>query len=188
MELVKRIFNKEDFERILDFPKLLRDRVILHLLHDTGMRSGELLTLRVDDVDLDNRMVSIIDSKKYRRFTLPFTHKTGDLLAEYIPTVSGAMYLFPARNKDSRTGHMSIKNLQWRLKVIAHRSGLPKPMQFQPRDFRRWFARNWVIKKGSLTGLQQILRHKHLSTTAVYADGIRFHDEIRKEYAKVLGE
>ena len=43
--------------------------------------------------------------------------------------------------------------------------------------FRRKLARLWVVKKGNLTDLQRILRHKKLATTSVYIDGIRFTNE-----------
>ena len=185
MGLARYILRQEDFTRLVEAPYLLRDRCIMRLLYVTGVRSRELCTIQVKDVDLENRTIRILDSKKKRYFTLPIDSKTCKLLKEYISTIN-SRWLFPSiSTKKSKTGHLTKDGLLYIVKFYAKAIGLD-PDEWYPRQFRRRIARYWIKNKGSLIGLQQLLRHKNFVTTAIYVDSIRFEDELREEYDKIM--
>lgn len=60
-----------------------RDTAICSLLYDTGIRRGELIGLRIDDVDFDNDVVHVF-GKGRRPRAVPFGHKTAKALDRYV--------------------------------------------------------------------------------------------------------
>jgi len=183
MALIQRVISKEDFERILEAPEKLRHKVLLRILYALGLRTGELRLICKNDVDLKNKTIRIFDSKKKRYFTLPIDTKTRDLIAEYIQDVEILEYLFESsHNKGYPVSDRAIEMLVKKYACYV----LDLPVEFSPRWFRYRFARNWIVKKGSLTGLQNMLRHKKISSTAIYIDSIRFQDEVRDEYDEIM--
>lgn len=173
--MLAKVIRRESFERMLKLPENPRHKMILRLLWALGLRTSEVTTIKIEDVD--GKTINILDAKKHRYFRLPIDSKTAEMLAEYIQGRSG--WLFPNRFDSSK--HITRQAVNYIVGKYANGE------KFHPRDYRRRFARNWVNRKGSLTGLQQILRHTNISSTAVYVDGIRFEDEIRKEYDSIMG-
>ena len=60
-----------------------RDRAIVHLLLDTGCRRGELVGLRVDDIDLDQRTVTLLGKGRRVRH-VAFGRRTSQTLDRYL--------------------------------------------------------------------------------------------------------
>lgn len=171
------------FGKFLEMPKI-RDRLLFTLLHDLGLRSTEVTTIRVSDIDLEARTIQILDSKKKQYFTLPLSDRLVKLIAAYIPTCT-SHWLFPSNWSKN---HIGIELVQYLTKKYAAEFGLPS--YFHPRMFRRRLARQWIRKDGNILDLQRVLRHKRLSTTSIYADGIRFADEeqqFKAEYNRIVG-
>lgn len=194
MTLVKHTLNQKDFERLIEAPESLRDKAILRLLFVTGMRSGELTTTKIEDVDVKCKSIRIIDSKKKIPFSLPLDTTTCKLLTEYIAKDKEIRkyrrrelpsWLFPSTFK--KGSHLTREAILRIVKLYAAKLDFNDYMEWNPRYFRRHLARRWVQKKGDLTALQQQLRHTHFSSTAVYIDGIRFNEEGRKDFDKVIG-
>lgn len=63
-------------------PKAVRDRAMLQLLYDTGIRVSELVELKKPDVNCSVGYVHCTDPKRER--TLPFSAETGKLLSAYL--------------------------------------------------------------------------------------------------------
>ena len=183
--LIHYVLNQNDFERLLNIPRKLRDKLILRLFYATGMRTMELSKLKRANVDIENRTLTILDSKKHIELPIPIDSKTGELLKEYISCFRGnkSEYLFPSRRL---CGYMTKEGLIHIVKSNARKLGLPHSDKWSPRWFRRRIARYWVQQKGDLTALQQLLRHELFSSTAVYINGIRFDDELRTEYDRII--
>lgn len=179
------LVRKSDFEKMLNAPKDLMTKAMFRLLHDCAIRTGELISLRVCDIDFDNRSLTIVDSKKKKPFTLPLTTKSCVILAEYISVYRIKNWLFPSSRKESC--HVTADFVQQCIKRYACKLDLNNWEKWCPRFFRRRFARNWILKKGSLTGLQDVLRHTQIGTTSIYVDSIRFESEnSRKEFDSVM--
>lgn len=179
------VYKQADFEKLVNAPWILRDKLILRLLFVTGMRSGELIKLKTSDADLENKTIRIFDSKKYCYFTVPIDSKTCNMLTEYMKDKHS--WLFPSRSKNG--SHLCTDSInKCIIRFYAEKIGL-NPSKFNARTFRRRFARNWVLKGGNLLTLQEILRHEYFATTAHYVDSIRFECELESvhlEYEAIM--
>lgn len=67
-----------------DEPAQLRDRVIMMMLSIYGLRSGELLRLKLDDIDWQKKTLRIVRSKTGRVDVLPLEVSVGNALARYL--------------------------------------------------------------------------------------------------------
>lgn len=184
--MARYIINQSDFERVLDAPINLRDRLILRLLFATGCRTMEIAKLKTKNVDVENRTLIILDSKKHGEYSLPIDSTTALMLKEYIAHKDNNVtseYLFPSRRK---CGYLCKETYIHLTKWYAAKLNLPQWEKWSPRMFRRYFARNWIRKNGSLTGLQDHLRHSSIASTAIYIESLRFQDENRSEYDRIV--
>lgn len=68
------------------FPE--RDRSIIYLLLDTGIRASELVGLKRDDIDLENMNIKVLGKGDKERL-VPFSRKTGSMLLKYLQSNEG---------------------------------------------------------------------------------------------------
>lgn len=183
---MKRIVKNGSFDSVIKCHRgwkknKLRDLTILRLLYDLGLRTGEVNNIRTEWIDLENRRITILDSKKRTLNTLPISRKLCEILKEYLGGALGSDqngFLFPSYGDKGYIGRRMVQYIVKRWTDDWH-----------PRTFRRRLSRLWVIRKGALTDLQRILRHKRFSSTAAYIDGIRFEEEeeqFQKEYERII--
>jgi integrase len=134
----------------------------------TGMRAGELLGLRWEDVDLERRLITV--KRSYDKPT-----KTGAI--RHVPILNPLMPLLPAWKLrggsewvfPNRAGNMrqpADRIVQEKLKACLERAGLER-IRFH--DLRHTFASHWVMNGGDLFKLQRILGHKSAAMTQRYA-------------------
>ena len=71
------IFSTEEIKRLLKAPKLLRDRILLGIIYDTGLRISEAASLLIEDVDLDRQQLFVRQPKNKHDRYIPFSsHNT----------------------------------------------------------------------------------------------------------------
>jgi site-specific recombinase XerD len=145
-----------------------RNRVMLLLLLDTGMRVSELVGIKLDDLDLVRSLVKILGKGQKER-TVPFCSKTRKELRRYIKNFRPSLaqeaspYLFP-KSDGSR---VSVNCVQQFLRRLASRAGL-QGVKCSPHIFRHTFATMSVADGANPFILKDILGHSSLLTTQKY--------------------
>ena len=145
-----------------DVKRQARDRALFCLLLDTGIRVSEAATLRVEDVELDEKLIRVKGKggKQRTRF-LPV--ETRDLLRPLVARQAGEAPLFRTSAGQPVTDrHMRRLLDQW-----AARAGISRPVH--PHLLRHTFATSLLRKTGNLRLVQLALDHESPKTTAVYA-------------------
>jgi integrase/recombinase XerC/integrase/recombinase XerD len=69
-ESVIPVFSEKDVQAMLqccNTASAVRDRAVILTLYDTGMRVGELATMKLDDIDMDGRLVTVRGKGKKQR-------------------------------------------------------------------------------------------------------------------------
>jgi site-specific recombinase XerD len=138
------------------------DRAIFHLFWQSGLRLGEVEELRLEDLDLPGRKVSVRNGKGLKDRTVFLTDATVQALAAYLevrgigPTDHVFLYRNEALKKD--LAHARIRDAGKRVgvKVSAHR-------------LRHTTATQLLNAGCPVTSIQKLLGHKKLNTTMVYA-------------------
>jgi len=145
-------------------PTAQRNRVIIYLLLDTGVRASELCGLSIKDVDLKARHILVMGKGSKER-QIPFSESTGKLVWRYLALRKaenvGAV-LFPS----SRSGHpLPARELYHIIARIGDRAGIP---DVHPHRFRHTFAIQFLRNHGDVYTLQRILGHTTLDMVKRY--------------------
>ena len=125
----------------------------------SGQRKGEVLSMRWEDVDLEQGTWRIPETKPGRPHYLPLPFPVIEMLKNF-PRFEGNPFVFCGRWK----GH--LVNIDKNFKAIKKASGLS---DIRPHDLRRTVG-SWLAGSGaSLPLIGKVLNHSQPSTTAIYA-------------------
>ncbi len=139
-----------------------RDKLILSLLYSSGLRVSEVVSLKVNDIDLKDRTIRIRGKGNKDRIVL-FDQKTKKLLKEYLHERSQeSEYLFLNRFGNPLTP----RYIQITIKKYATKAGIKKKVT--PHILRHSFATHLLKNGVDIRAIQQLLGHSNLSTTQIY--------------------
>ncbi len=164
-----------------DNPKEIRDKAMLELLYATGIRVTELISLSLEDLNLQMNYITCKDGSKERM--IPFGPKARAALLRYIESARGKMIL------DSES-HILFVNCSgkamsrqgfWKLiKHYAKKAGITADIT--PHTLRHSFAAHLVENGADLKSVQEMLGHSDISTTQIYAN--MNHNHLREVYKR----
>ena len=164
-----------EVERLLDAPlgsnspKNLRDVTLLNILYETGMRVTEVVSLQLEDVDLERATLSSPTRQGDAR-AIPIPETTQVLLTNYLahgrPQLASdaaerALFLNHRGEKLTRQGLWLI------IKGYARQAGLNTDVT--PHTLRHSFAVHRLSRGLKLEEIQHLLGHANISTTQIYA-------------------
>ena len=137
-----------------------RDMIIFHLMLDAGMRVSEVCNLKRKDVDLQNRLIYINDSKYNKSRIVPMAEKLVKMLDSYA-VERHEIYLLC-----SRTGYQMTNNLIKQLfQRIKKTSGVKR---LHAHLLRHTFATSYIVGGGNLEKLRIMLGHADYNVTKTY--------------------
>jgi site-specific recombinase XerD len=131
-----------------------RDEAIIRLMFETAIRSGELVDLQLDDLDLVARQITIRRGKGGRGRVIPIGQATTDALLVYLdvrerhPLAATADLWLGSRGKQ-----FGREGLSRSLRRRAQRAGVEG---FRPHRLRHTAAHRWLAAGGSESGLMAI--------------------------------
>ncbi|QDX95788.1 integrase [Brevibacillus laterosporus] len=180
------IFKDEDVLKLLEAPNKriytgLRDYVMILVLCDTGCRIGELTNLKISDVDIRLRQITIRaeTSKTKTARTIPIssiTVKEIEKLINYM-NVQPDDYLWLTQFGERYFADTFSKML----KKYAKKVGI-KGVRVSPHTFRHFFAVKFLRQHGEPIALMRILGHTSLTMTEQY---VRYAKKDLSEYHEV---
>ncbi len=142
----------------------LRDRAVLELLYSSGIRVGELVGLKTEDVDFDSGAMRVMG--KGRKERLAFIGKRADAaLRAYLSACGRAGVGGPLFAGRSGKG-LSARTVERIVKRHAALSGINKSPT--PHSLRHSFATHLLDAGADLRSIQEMLGHSNLSTTQRY--------------------
>lgn len=150
-----------------------------------GLRTGEIATLCIENIDFETRSFQVLDSKKRALYPLPLDVLTLQLIKDLCQFRTHGYVFRQSRSWKYARGDKPLTDATiWTvIHNIAKKVGIPN---FNPRMLRHYFAANWVRDQGkSVPGLQDILRHESLESTQVYIGRLSFWEDTQKEYDSV---
>ena len=146
-----------------------RNYTILLLLARLGIRSGEVVNMTLDDIDWEAGEIRV-GGKSHRQDRLPLPKDVGEALARYLrqgrPRCSTRRVF--VRIKAPLRGFLGSTAIYSMVRRAFDRAGL-HPAQKGPHILRHSLATNMLRKGASLGEIGEILRHRDLSTTQIYA-------------------
>lgn len=151
--------DDEVFERIRMSFSNVRDRAVFETLYSTGCRIGELVKIKLQDVDIKAREVHLFGKEQ--------KHRTSFLNTLAIITIKDYLDVRPLSNNNEL--FLNNKYPYNPVTIRGMQSMLRKHCKnLHPHLLRHQLANEWVEKNLPVEELQQILGHEKLSTTQLY--------------------
>jgi site-specific recombinase XerD len=151
------------------YPRLrlmyLRDAAIVKLILFAGLRVGEIVQLRVNDIILYERKGSVVvrEGKGTKRREIPLNAKARKALSGYLfmrPNVDSDGLFLGQRNEGVQS-----KTIQRAVHRFAKKAGLKN---VTPHTLRHSFAKALIDAGVSLEKVATLLGHSNLNTTRIY--------------------
>ncbi len=175
-----------DVERLVTRPPAtplgLRDRAILEVLYGAGLRASEVLSLRLQDVDLEVGFVRTVGKGDKER-VVPLGRKGVDAVRAYVERGRAGLgrpggLKPPQLFLNARGRRLSRQGLHLLVKRYAAEAGLHQDVS--AHTLRHSFATHLLEGGADLRAVQEMLGHADLSTTQIYTHLTRSH--LRKVY------
>ncbi|MBI2787336.1 MAG: tyrosine-type recombinase/integrase [Elusimicrobia bacterium] len=166
-----RPFTPEQVNKLLAAPDVkttrgLRDRALMMLMMDSGLRVSEATSLEADRIDWLNCSVTVMGKGRKER-TVPFSATTAQALLEYARARSQGRVQSPQIFL-GRTGKPIERTLVRKLMVRYGKLAGIEGVRVSPHTLRHTFAVFYVRNGGDSFSLQEILGHSTLEMTRRY--------------------
>ena len=157
------VLSKEEVAKILNSVDNLKHSAILMLVYSAGLRVGEVVRLKPEDID-SNRMLIHIKGAKGRkdRYTL-LSEKTLEVLREYWRKYKPEKWLFGGAREGR---YLSIRSVQKIFEQACERAGIRKEITIH--GLRHSFTTHLLEGGTDLRYIQELLGHKDSKTTEIY--------------------
>jgi len=177
------VLTAEQMANLLDrvparTPLEIRDRAMLELAYSCGLRSEEVISVKVDSVDFESEQISVI-GKGSRHRRLPIGEPAQRALEVYLAKARPS--LVADRSEDalflSRNGRkLSPSDVSRRLSIWVREAASAGGIS--PHALRHSFATHLLEGGADLRTIQELLGHSSISTTQVYThlDAARLRD------------
>jgi integrase/recombinase XerD len=165
--------SEEEVESLLSAPLVTdplghRDRTMLEVLYATGLRVTELVSLKYNQVNLNQGVIRVLGNGNRERL-IPVGEEAVRWLGDFINGARSEIlldratdYLFPTRRGDRMT-----RQAFWHIiKRYARKSSIEK--ELSPHTLRHAFATHLLNHGADLRVVQMLLGHSDLSTTQIY--------------------
>lgn len=152
-----------------DKPNYLRNRAILLLLYSTGLRVSEIVSLKVQQIILDQQAI-LIKGKGAKERILPLTGSTYSALIEYFAwretelpeTMTGKAPAFITPKGKSLT----VRMIQYMVEKYGLDAGIMT--HIHPHLIRHSIATHLIEEGCNVESVRQTLGHEDLATTSIY--------------------
>lgn len=156
------VLSHSEIERIIQSITNVKHRMMIALGYGAGLRVSEVVNLRVSDIDMDQRIVTVRQSKgrKDRISVLP--QKLVHELSSFISGKTGQQHLF----ESERGGTLTTSTVQKVFERSCRKAGIQKHATFH--SLRHSFATHLLENGTDIRYVQALLGHSNIRTTQRY--------------------
>lgn len=157
------ILSQEEVTKILSSIENVKHKAILMLVYSAGLRVGEVVRLKLADID-SNRMLIHVKGAKGRkdRYTI-LSPKALEVLRKYWKQYKPERWLFVGARADR---HISTRTVEKILGHACNRANIAKDISVH--TLRHSFATHLLESGTDLRYIQELLGHKNSKTTEIY--------------------
>ena len=160
---LRQSLSLKDLTKLLNHSSKLRDKLILALLADTGLRLSELANIYKSDIDLPNRTI-VVWGKGARQRRVAYGEISGGILQDYLLREGAGEKLFDLLPRG--------------ISEILRRLGEDTGIKCNAHMFRRTFATQAIRNEMSVFHVQSLLGHSSLNMTRMYAEQVDSEDAV----------
>ncbi|MDR1557178.1 MAG: tyrosine-type recombinase/integrase [Tannerellaceae bacterium] len=156
----------------------VRDRLILEMLYDTGIRRSELTGIRNADIDYEASLLKVTGKRNKQRL-IPFAQGLKNRMLEYVEIRNREIgvrseWFFIRKNGEQLSAGMVY------IIVKKSLSEIPTLSKRSPHVLRHSFATSMLNNGAELNAVKELLGHSSLASTGVYTHTT--FEELKKVY------
>ncbi len=163
-------------------PRGLRDAAMLEVLYATGLRVSELISLTLDQLELEAHLIRTIGKGSKERL-VPIGKAATRCLTEYLDKGRPPLLKYPMAPYvflNNRGGRLSRQGFWKILGQYGRQAGILK--KISPHTLRHTFATHLLEGGADLRSIQTMLGHADISTTQIYT--LVTHEHLREAYRR----
>lgn len=159
------VLTLEEVEVLIDTAKTIRNKALISLMYSSGLRVGELINLRADDIYMSTMQVHIRESKNHCDHWTILSDRSKQLLIEYWKSYPVKRDQFFVGEKEPHRP-LTVSGIGTMMKKIARDANIDKPIH--PHVLRHSFATHLLENNVPIEMIQAMMGHTCPSTTHVY--------------------
>ncbi len=156
------VMSKEEVQQILKCVDNIKHKTMLSTIYSCGLRRGEMLSLKIVDLDRDRNLIRIVQGKGKKDRYVPFSEKLKGMLDEYFLAYKPKTYVFEGLS----SGQYSARSIAKVLEHAVAKSGVQKKVTLH--TLRHSYATHTLDAGTDLRYIQEILGHSSPKTTMIY--------------------
>lgn len=156
------ILSEQEIQLIFSMISNIKHKTILSIIYSCGLRIGEVLNLKIEDVDSERMVLQIKQGKGAKDRVVPLAQNVLVLLRKYYSKYKPKIYLFNGED-NLQYSPTSIRNV---LKRAVYKAHIKKNVT--PHTLRHSYATHLLEQGIDLRYIQVILGHSSVKTTEIY--------------------
>ena len=174
------VLDRDEAQKLLKqpnkrYPTGIRNKAMLSILLNCGLRVSELTNLKPNDISLTKATLRVVEGKGKKDRDIPYIPDyTIELLRQWNGIrPKGSKYFFttlvdkPQGRFSSKSGDkVSVRYIQLMVKRYAKKAGIKKDVT--PHTLRHSFGTDFYKNTKDIEALKKILGHSDISTTQIY--------------------
>ncbi|WP_372644327.1 tyrosine-type recombinase/integrase [Ancylomarina sp.] len=157
-----KVISEQEILSMLKITTNLKHKAILATIYSAGLRRGELINLRKQDIWFDKKLIFINSGKGKKDRTTILSESLSIVLKKYLEIYNPNYYLFEGKNR-AKYAPVSV------LRIVVKAGKLARVKQHvTPHMLRHSFATHLLEQGTDLRYIQTILGHESSKTTEIY--------------------
>lgn len=156
------ILTINEIKKIIGSIANLKHKAIISTIYSCGLRISEAVNLEIKDIDSSAMTVKIVNAKGKNDRYVMLSPKLLELLRDYFVEYKPSKYLFEGQLGD----RYSTRSIQQVFNKAIIAAGIKKRVTVH--SLRHSFASHLLDNGTDIRFIQELLGHKHLSTTQIY--------------------
>lgn len=157
------VLSLEEMSSLIKYPKNLKHQVIIEVLYGCGLRVGELINLKITDIDKSRMIINIRAAKGNKDRQVMLDQNLLNLINDYVSEYKPNTYLLNGQFKNQYS-ERSVNEL---LKYWSEKAGIKK--HIHAHLLRHSFATHLLEAGTDMSIIQKLLGHNNIKTTQIYS-------------------
>lgn len=157
-----KVLTEKEVIAIINAVHNLKHKAMLLLVYSAGLRAGELINLKINDVDSENMRVFVLGGKGKKDRVTILSQKALNILRQYFKKYRPKEYLFEGQGG----GQYTTSSLRKVFQTAIRDTGIKKSLSLH--SLRHSFATHLLESGVDLRYIQELLGHNSSQTTEIY--------------------
>ncbi|MEZ7891621.1 MAG: tyrosine-type recombinase/integrase [Candidatus Wallbacteria bacterium] len=157
------ILSQSEITHMLGLIKNIKHKALLMLIYSAGLRVGEAVTLKLSDVDIERKLITIRGAKGRKDRISLLSSVAYSTLLKYVNEYAIIDWLFPGQNSRN---HIHVRSAEQVFIDALNNAGIKKDVSIH--SLRHSFATHLLESGVDLRYIQELLGHASSKTTEIY--------------------